>query len=50
MKDHARPGCKKPYDPPKLLHYGQLTEVTQGIPKGMANFDSGGGSSHKTGV
>jgi hypothetical protein len=49
MRTPAEQSAKKPYVPPRLLVYGDLTELTQTTgnnPK--ANFDGGTGKNHKT--
>jgi len=31
---------KKPYHPPKLIVYGDLTQLTMTLPSGMGQFDN----------
>jgi hypothetical protein len=40
MKPAADTIPKKPYDPPRLFVYGDLTELTKGK-KGTGHFDNG---------
>jgi hypothetical protein len=47
MKARAEAVRKKPYQAPRLLMYGSLTEMTAG--KGASNFDNPGKDTiHKT--
>jgi len=41
MKRPAETSAKKPYQAPKLLVYGNLTEMTQAVGGMMASIDGG---------